>query len=169
VQCCTLERLLVLIRSWSISIYIPDLSKDWRYRGNPYADKLKGMKSYVGRTVSLGIESSAPNEAHRVPVGVINLMQVDTQLPPLTVDQRKVLEHVRRMLETQLMATWEGHVRSKEAQARRAVSNLLESKYFTLQSSLKCAQTAGNRCLLFRGTQHDRLERCCPRSPVYDL
>lgn len=122
--------------------YIPDLSKDWRYRGNPYADELKGIKSYVGRTVSLSVDPSASDESLRVPVGVINLMHLDTHLPPLTVDQRNVLEHVRRMLETSLMATWEGHARSQEAKARRAVSKLLESDHFTLHSSLKSVQTA---------------------------
>jgi len=127
--------------------YIPDLAKDWRYRGNPYADEIKGIKSYVGRTVSLSVDPSEATETEKVPVGVINLMHSDTHLPPLAADQRKLLEHVRRMLETQLMATWEGHARSKEAQARRAVSRLLESEHFTLHSSpqsapLNSAQTA---------------------------
>jgi len=127
--------------------YIPDLAKDWRYSGNPYADVIKGIKSYVGRTVSLNVDPSEPTETDKVPVGVLNLMHLDTHLPALTADQQKVLEHVRRMLETQLMATWEGHARSKEAQARRAVSRLLESQHFTLHSSsqsamLNSAQTA---------------------------
>lgn len=125
-------------------VYVNDLAADWRYAGNPYADKIKGIKSYVGRTVSLSVDPSTPNDTLRVPVGVINIMHLETSLPPLTVDQRKVLEHVQRMLETQLMATWEGQARSKEAQARRAVSNLLESQHFALHSSSsKSAHSAG--------------------------
>jgi hypothetical protein len=138
--------------------YIPDLANDWRYTGNPYADEIKGIKSYVGRTVSLSVDPSQPTEIDKVPVGVINLMHLDTHLPPLTAYQQKVLEHIQRMLETQLNATWQGHARSKEAQARRAVSKLLESEHFTLHSSLQSAplNSAQTSALSLQALQYAR-------------
>jgi hypothetical protein len=113
--------------------YVSNLAMDWRYHGNPYADETKGVKSYVGCVVSLDADLASPVNTNKVPIGVINIMHVDEYAPPPTAEQTRVLEHVRRMLEVQLRASWEGYARSKEAQARRAVSQLLESEHFTLQ------------------------------------
>jgi hypothetical protein len=118
------------------SMYVPDLASDWRTAGNPYADALKGVKSYLGAAVFLPVDpvQSPPSisnaaawpakedpemEVSGVSVGVINLMHLDEYLPPPTPSQEKVLHHVTRMLETQLRATWEGHARTKEAKADR--------------------------------------------------
>lgn len=108
-------------------LYIPDLARDWRYGGNPYADELKGVKSYLGCVVSLHVDPASSSEERVVGVGVINSMHLDEYLPPLKADQKKVMGHISRMLETQLRATWEGHSRTREARARRAVSDLIEN------------------------------------------
>lgn len=108
------------------NIYIENLAKDWRYTGNPYCDDMKGVKSYVGSTVSLSVDPASVHEQRTVPVGVINLMHLDRHLEPLTPDQSRVMDHITRMLETQLRATWDGHRRTREARARRAISKLLE-------------------------------------------
>jgi hypothetical protein len=127
------------------SMYVPDLASDWRTAGNPYADALKGVKSYLGAAVFLPVDpvQSPPSisnavawpakedpemEVSGVSVGVINLMHLDEYLPPPTPSQEKVLHHVTRMLETQLRATWEGHARTKEAKARRTVCEYIDHR-----------------------------------------
>lgn len=107
-------------------VYIPNLARDWRYSGNPYADELKGVKSYLGSVVSLNVDPASLEEETTVPVGVINLMHLDQHLPPLTPEQEKVIKHITDMLETQLRATWEGHYRSSEARTKNALSEYLE-------------------------------------------
>lgn len=108
------------------NVYIENLAKDWRYCGNPYADELKGVKSYLGSVVSLNVDPASPTEDRVVPVGVINLMHLDDFMRPLSTEQAQVMDHITRMLETSLRSTWEGHRRTREARARRAISNFLE-------------------------------------------
>lgn len=127
------------------SMYVPDLANDWRTAGNPYADALNGVKSYLGAAVFLPVDpvqsppsfsDAAPwpakedtgREVSGVGVGVINLLHLDEYLPPPTPGQEKVLHHVTRMLETQLRATWEGHARTKEAKARRTVCEYIDQR-----------------------------------------
>nr|XP_031857890.1 uncharacterized protein CI109_006686 [Kwoniella shandongensis]KAA5524962.1 hypothetical protein CI109_006686 [Kwoniella shandongensis] len=119
--------------------YIPSLEDDWRYRCNPYAiDKASGgIKSYLGSVVSLKVDPASTSTDDRVvSVGVINSMHFD-YLPPLNEQQQMVLGHVKGMLETQLRATWEGHERTREARAQRAVSSFIESTL--VDSTLKLA------------------------------
>jgi len=105
------------------TVYVADLRLDWRHQGNPYAG---GLKSYFGTVVSLSVDPTSAAEARVVPVGVINLMYVNEARPPLRPDQQKVLDHISRMLETHLRATWEGHKRTREERARRVISNFIE-------------------------------------------
>jgi hypothetical protein len=108
------------------NLFIPDLAKDWRYAGNPYVDSDKGVKSYLGSVISLNVDPSSSTEQRAVGIGVINSMHLDDYLPPLNEEQERVMKHVSRMLETQLRASWEGQGRTREARARRAVSDFVE-------------------------------------------
>jgi hypothetical protein len=126
-------------------LYIPDLARDWRYTGNPYADELKGVKSYLSSVVSLNVDPAALEEEERtVPVGVINLMHLDEHLPPLTPKQEKVIKHITDMLETQLRATWEGHHRTSEAKKKNALTEYLED---TLVQPLEGMDTFGTSAI----------------------
>lgn len=107
--------------------FVQNLASDWRYAGNPYADPLNGIKSYIGSVVSLNVDPASPTEDRVVPVGVFNLFYLDGICHKITPDQEKVIENVSRMLETQLRATWEGQGKTREARARRGVSDLLEN------------------------------------------
>jgi len=106
------------------TVYVPDLALDWRHQGNPYSG---GLKSYIGSVVSLSADPASATEDRVIAVGVINLMFMEDYQPPLRADQQKVLDHITRMLETQLRATWEGHKRTREARARRAISDYIET------------------------------------------
>ena len=64
----------------------------------PYVVEFRGTKSYVGLTVSLSIHPFKLNKAHSFPASSVILMHSDTLLPSLTVDQRKVVKHMRKML-----------------------------------------------------------------------
>lgn len=116
----------VLLAAGSKHMYIPDLSQDWRYTGNPYADKEKGVKTYIGATVSLDVDPASSGSSQLVGVGVINSMHLDGVLPPLTPAQTKVLDDVARFLTQILRATWEGVRRTREARSRLVVSNFLD-------------------------------------------
>lgn len=108
------------------NLYIKNLACDWRYRGNPSADELKGVKSYFGSVVSLNVDPSSSNDERSVGIGVINIMHLDTHLPPLSDEQLKVVHTITGMLETQLRATWDGQGRTREARLRRAISDFIE-------------------------------------------
>jgi hypothetical protein len=116
----------VLLAANSKPLYIADLSKDWRYTGNPYADKDKGVKTYIGATVSLNVDPASPSSDQVVGVGVINSMHLDGVLPPLTQEQSKVMDSVSRFLTEILRATWEGVRRTREARSRLVVSDFLD-------------------------------------------
>lgn len=120
--------------------YVPNLGCDWRYAGNPYADVMKGVKSYLGSVISLNVDPASPSvgptsaaqrlsesRGNVVGIGVINLMHLTDFLPPLRDDQKVVVDNLRKMLETQLRATWEGQGRTREARARRAVSEFVDT------------------------------------------
>ena len=106
------------------TVYVPDLAQDWRHSGNPYSG---GLKSYIGSVISLSADPASATEDRVVAVGVINMMFMEDYQAPLRPDQQKVLDHITRMLETQLRATWEGHKRTREARARRAISDYIET------------------------------------------
>lgn len=108
------------------NLYIPNLALDWRYCGNPYADELKGVKSYFGSVVSLNVDPSSSSDDRSVGIGVINIMHLDRYLPPLSEEQLKVVHTITAMLETQLRATWDGQGRTREARLRRAISDFIE-------------------------------------------
>lgn len=116
----------VLLAAGSKHMYIPDLSKDWRYTGNPYADKDKGVRTYIGATVSLAVDPASSTSSQFVGVGVINSMHLDGVLPPLTPTQVKVIDGVARFLTEILRATWEGLRRTREARTRLVVSDFLD-------------------------------------------
>lgn len=106
------------------TVYVPDLALDWRHQGNPYSG---GLKSYIGSVVSLSADPASASETRVIAVGVINIMFMEEYQAPLRQDQQNVLDHITRMLETQLRATWEGHKRTREARARRAISDYIET------------------------------------------
>lgn len=115
----------VLFANESTHMYIPDLAQDWRYQGNPYADEMKGVRTYIGATVTLDIDP-ATKSGQSVAVGVINSMHLDGVLPPLNAEQSKVMTSVARFLTEILRATWEGLHRTREARSRRVVSDFLD-------------------------------------------
>ena len=115
------------VLSLNRSLFIRDLSQDWRYRNNPFAVPHNGIKSYIGSPVSLKLDPSSTSEKRIVSIGVFNQFYVDKTVPKLTSDQEKVLQNVLTMLETQIRATWAGQGRTREARARREVSDLLEN------------------------------------------
>lgn len=115
----------VLFADGPTHVYIPDLTKDWRYQGNPYADEMKGVRTYIGGTVSLSVDpASKPKQT--VAVGVINSMHLDGVLPPLSDEQSRVMTSVAMFLTEILQATWEGLHRTREARSRRVVSDFLD-------------------------------------------
>jgi hypothetical protein len=115
----------VLFANESTHMYIPDLAQDWRYQGNPYADEMKGVRTYIGASVTLDIDP-ATKSGQSVAVGVINSMHLDGVLPPLNAEQSKVMTSVARFLTEILRATWEGLHRTREARSRRVVSDFLD-------------------------------------------
>ncbi|KAL7419438.1 hypothetical protein Q5752_006276 [Cryptotrichosporon argae] len=133
-------------------LHIPNLATDWRYAGNPYCEASAGIKSYYGSTVYLPIDPSEPAGDPRAPldgpskhvgVGVINIMHLEAPIVAVTAEQRRVLRHTTRMLETNLRATWEGHMRTKQAKAQRAVYDFIEYRLAAWRSS--AAELAGSR------------------------
>lgn len=115
----------VLFADGSTHMYIPDLAQDWRMQGNPYADEMKGVRTYIGASVTLDIDPAA-RSGQSVAVGVINSMHLDGVLPPLSPDQSRVMTSVARFLTEILQATWEGLHRTREARSRRVVSDFLD-------------------------------------------
>ncbi|KAJ7485409.1 hypothetical protein FB451DRAFT_1229641 [Mycena latifolia] len=103
-----------------------EVTRDWRFAGNPWAGISNGVKGYVGVPITLEVDPSNPLHSERVTVGVLALMSNRT-LPTFTVTQRKVLNDLCTMLSVQLRSTWEGLRRGKEARLRNAVSLFLEA------------------------------------------
>ncbi|KAJ9114246.1 hypothetical protein QFC22_005698 [Naganishia vaughanmartiniae] len=115
-----------LFPAGSSHVYIPDLSKDWRYKGNPYADEIKGVKTYIGAGVSLNVDPASSSSGQVVVIGVLNSMHLDAVLPPLTPEQSRVMSSVAKFLTAILRATWEGMHRTRDARSRRVVSDFLD-------------------------------------------
>jgi hypothetical protein len=127
-------------------LYVQNLAQHWIYKGNPYSDPLRGVKSYLGSAISLNVDPSSADEKRVVGIGVINCMHLDDFLPPLNAGQKKVMGQVATILQTQLRATWEGLGRTKEARARRAVADFLEDTLVPEESYLppKSPQSAAS-------------------------
>ncbi|OCF72237.1 hypothetical protein I204_07502 [Kwoniella mangroviensis CBS 8886] len=53
----------------------------------------------------------------------------------MTSQQEMVVRNISKMLETQLRATWEGHIRTKEAKVRRAITDIIEEGFVGNQSA----------------------------------
>jgi hypothetical protein len=159
----------VLFANGSPHIYIPDLAQDWRYQGNPYADEMKGVRTYIGATVSLRIDPASRSN-QTVAVGVINSMHLDGVLPPLSADQSRVMTSVARFLTEILQATWEGLHRTREARARRVVSDFLD--HIMLPKPSNSAAPSPTQRLRWHlgkhgaGLSHDRRESQDTISPI---
>jgi hypothetical protein len=110
----------------SSHVYVPDLSKDWRYKGNPYSDVAQGVKTYIGTSVSLSGDPASPTSGQVVVIGVINSMHIDSVLPPLSPEQSQVMTNVATFLTAILRGTWEGMHRTRDARSRRVVSDFLD-------------------------------------------
>lgn len=104
---------------------IPRMDEDWRFRSNPYVKA--GIISYIGSPVSLQCDPLEPGRT--LGIGALNIMFVDDPHSTLSSTERLVVVNVTKMLVAQLRATWEGHVRTKEAKARKAVTDLLQEGY----------------------------------------
>lgn len=156
----------VLFGEDSGHMYIPDLAQDWRYKGNPYADEMQGVRTYIGATVSLAIDPASGSD-QAVAVGVINSMHLDGILPPLTAEQSKVMNCVARFLTEILRATWEGLHRTREARSRRVVSDFLD--HIMIPRSAKSASTSDTQRLrwhLGKSEQGSLSERRTSRESV---
>jgi hypothetical protein len=107
------------------TLFLPDLSADWRYVGNPFA--MAGFKSFVGSSVSLELDPSKldSNVSGRVGVGTLNICFV-ADVARLTPEQLGLIDRITRYLEIQLRATWEGHRRTHQAKAMRAVTGFID-------------------------------------------
>ncbi|WVR06714.1 hypothetical protein IAU60_003746 [Kwoniella sp. DSM 27419] len=112
-------------------LHIPRLGNDWRYRSNPYT--AGGIQSYVGSPVWLATDpmnaSPSLDEPAIIGIGALNVLFITEPLEALDATQSMVINHVTKMLETQLRATWEGHVRTREAKVRRAITDLIEEAF----------------------------------------
>ncbi|WVF71085.1 hypothetical protein IAT40_005882 [Kwoniella sp. CBS 6097] len=113
-------------------LHVPQLAEDWRFRSNPYT--LAGLTSYIGSSVSLELDplNTSPNVRdvpQRVGIGALNILFVGEPLMAMTPTQTMVVRNVTTMLETQLRATWEGHIRTREAKVRRVITDLIEEAF----------------------------------------
>lgn len=104
--------------------FVGNLQQDWRYRNNPFV--YAGFRSYIGSSVSLPLDTREDG-GKRISVGTLNVCFVKETIAEMTPSQRRVLRHVTSMLETQLVATWDGDQRSKEGRARVLLSDLIDT------------------------------------------
>ncbi|WWD01794.1 hypothetical protein V866_008740 [Kwoniella sp. B9012] len=119
-------------------MFVPSLSDDWRFRSNPYA--VAGLKSYIGSAVSLEMDPLSANphrddQRDKVGIGVLNILFMYDPLYNMTTQQEMVVRNISKMLETQLRATWEGHITTKEAKVRRAITDIIEEGFVGNQSA----------------------------------
>ncbi|WWD10531.1 hypothetical protein V865_008667 [Kwoniella europaea PYCC6329] len=119
-------------------MFVPSLSDDWRFRSNPYA--VAGLKSYIGSAVSLEMDPLIPishrdGQRDRVGIGVLNILFMYDPLYNMTTQQEMVVRNISKMLETQLRATWQGHITTKEAKVRRAITDIIEEGFVGNQSA----------------------------------
>ncbi|WVQ99773.1 hypothetical protein IAU59_006915 [Kwoniella sp. CBS 9459] len=113
-------------------LHVPELSQDWRFRSNPYT--MAGLTSYIGSPVSLELDplNTSPNSRdvpQRVGIGALNILFFGEPLMTISPQQNMVVKNVTAMLETQLRATWEGHIRTREAKIRRVLTDLIEEAF----------------------------------------
>ncbi|OCF31993.1 hypothetical protein I317_06721 [Kwoniella heveanensis CBS 569] len=113
-------------------LHVPQLAEDWRFRSNPYTRA--GLVSYIGSPVSLELDplNTSPNARdvpQRVGIGALNILFVGEPLMTMSSTQTMVVRNVTTMLETQLRATWEGHIRTREAKVRRVITDLIEEAF----------------------------------------
>ncbi|WWC85173.1 uncharacterized protein L201_000030 [Kwoniella dendrophila CBS 6074] len=132
-------------------LFVPSLEDDWRFRSNPYVKA--GMRSYIGAAVSLELDpsntspqrtskddfegedkGSTDSKRKRVGIGSLNVLYMNKYLKEMTAQQEMVVRNITKMLETQLRATWEGHIRTREAKVRRAITDLIEEGFVGDQS-----------------------------------
>lgn len=112
-------------------LFLADLQADWRFLHHPL--RRLGIKSFFGRTVKLELDldpvPGRPQDEERkinLGIGTLNVYLVEEKIERPTEAQENVLRHVTGMLETQLRATWEGHRRSREANANTAISGFID-------------------------------------------
>lgn len=115
-------------------MFISRMDEDWRFRSNPYVHD--GVVSYIGSPVQLKcdpLESTgqttplpaSPGRPDSVAIGAINIMFVDSHHEVLTDAERMVITNTTEMLTAQLRLTWEAHFRTREAKARKVVTELI--------------------------------------------
>ncbi|WVW83503.1 hypothetical protein I302_105524 [Kwoniella bestiolae CBS 10118] len=153
-------------------MFVPSLSDDWRFRSNPYV--MAGLKSYIGSAVSLELDPLNVNphrkgRPERVGIGALNVLFMYTPLIDLTPQQSMVVRNITKMLESQLRATWEGHIRTREAKVRRAITDLIEegfvgNQYETVQPSAELGGphgviSGGGALTMFEDLAHSALSK----------
>ncbi|WRT66810.1 uncharacterized protein IL334_003773 [Kwoniella shivajii] len=136
-------------------LFVSDLAEDWRFRSNPYT--LAGLKSYIGSAVSLLLDplNTTPNmngRPERVGIGSLNILFMSTILQTMSPEQVMVVKNITKILETQIRATWEGHIRTREARVRHAMTDLIEEGFVGVQASMEQHEMSDGVPAIARGT-----------------